>query len=118
MLDFLKILFGGTSQSDDIFGKIMQRSLERSKEGETKGAEIAQDCFQKDLSNGQIVRLSEIKNLIKKEELNNLDDIERGFLSQMLFYVNQEIVINIKTEDDDFIFFHKDYAEEIIGNRF
>ncbi|PKN41349.1 MAG: hypothetical protein CVU60_11455 [Deltaproteobacteria bacterium HGW-Deltaproteobacteria-18] len=111
MFGFFKKLFGGGNDAEGL----VERVMERSQRWVDAGAEIAQDCLQNGLSKGEIVRLSEIENFIKQNYPYNESVVKNGFLLQMNFYMDQNIVINFMGEGGDFVFVHKDFVNEILN---
>jgi nucleoside diphosphate kinase len=110
MLDFFKRLFGGRNHSEDI----AQGMIERSQKWQVIGTEIAEDCFINGLSQGEIVKLSDITNLIAQNHSYNSSVVENSFLNQMMAYMDQGTVVNFNVEGGDTVFVHKDHVNDIL----
>jgi len=94
---------------------ILHGMMERASKWESKGSQIAQDCLYNGLLKGEIVRLSEINNVIRQRYSYKTNVVEYGFINKMMSYVDQGSVININAEGGDIVFVHKNYAREILG---
>ena len=110
MAGFFKKLFGGGNDAEDM----LQGMLERSEKWQVMGAEIAQDCYQDGLSQGEIVRLSDLANFTKKNHPYNGNAVENGFLNQMMSYIDKGAVVNINEEGGDTVFIHKGHVNEVL----
>ena len=110
MTGFLKKLFGGSNDTEDM----LQGMMERSEKWQVMGAEIAQDCYQNGLMQGEIVRLSDITNFIKQNHSYNGNVVENGFLNQMMSYIDEGVVVNINVESGDTVFVHKDHVNDVL----
>ena len=113
MAGFFKKLFGGGNDAEDI----LQGMMDRSEKWQVMGAEIAQDCYQNGLLQGEIVRLSDITNFIKQNHSYNGNVVENGFLNQMTSYLDQGVVVTINTEGGDIVFVHKDHVNDVLSRR-
>lgn len=110
MAGFFKKLSGGGNDAEEM----LQGMMERSKKWQVMGAEIAQDCYQNGLLQGEIVRLSDISNFIKQNHSCNGNVVENGFLNQMTSYIDQGVVVNINVEGGDTVFVHKDHVNDVL----
>ncbi len=110
MAGFFKKLFGGGNGVENI----VQGLMEESKKWQIIGAEIAKDCFKNGLAQGEIVRLSDITNFIKKNHSYNGNVVENGFLNQMISYIDQGVVVNINVQGGDTVFVHKNHVDDIL----
>jgi hypothetical protein len=110
MAGFLKKLFRGGNDAEDKLEGVM----ERSKKWQVMGAEIAQDCYQNGLLQGEIVRLSDITNFIQQNHSYNGNIVENGFLNQMKLYIEHGVVVNINVEGGDTVFVHKDHVNDVL----
>ncbi|WBA17018.1 hypothetical protein [Salinivibrio kushneri] len=110
MAGFFKKLFGGDNDAEDI----LQGMMDRSEKWQVMGAEIAQDCYQNGLLQGEIVRLSDIVNFIKKNHSYNGNIVENGFLNQMKSYLDQGVVASINAEGGDIVFVHQDHIKDVL----
>lgn len=110
MAGFFKKLFGGRNDAADM----LQEMMELDEKWQIKGAEIAQDCYQNGLLQGEIVRLSDITNFIKQNHSYNGNVVENGFLNQMMSYNDQGVVVFMEIEGGDMAFIHKDHVSDVI----
>jgi hypothetical protein len=110
MAGFLKKLFGGGNDAEDM----LQGMMERSEKWQVIGAEIAQDCFQNGLTQGEIVRLSNITNIIKQNHSYNANVVEYGFINKMTSYIDQGVVLIIDVEGGDTVFVHKNHVNDAL----
>jgi hypothetical protein len=110
MLDFLKRLFGGGNHSGDI----ARGMIKRSQKWQGIGTKMAEDCFINGLSQGEIVKLSDITNLIAQNHSYNSSVVENGFLNKMMAYIDQGTVVNFNVENGDTVFVHKDHVNDIV----
>lgn len=80
---------------------------------EKKGADIAKDCLVNGLRHGEFVKLSDIDSLIKKNFSYDPYSTSTGFLQQMMKYIESGEIINIKMDDGDTVFVHKDHTDSL-----
>ena len=114
MAGFFKKIFGGGNDAEDMIEKMVGRAMDRSQKWQIIGAGIAQDCYQNGLSQGEIVRLSEIINFIKRNHSYNGNVVENGFLTQINSYVDEGTIVNISVEGGDIVFVHKDHINDVL----
>ncbi|WP_413112382.1 hypothetical protein [Thaumasiovibrio sp. DFM-14] len=110
MAGFFRKLFG---KEDDAEG--LQKLIERSQKWQVIGAELAHDCLSNGLRKGEIVKLSDITNLIHEHYSYNEKAVENGFLVEMKSYIDSGEVLNINVEGGDMAFVHEDYAHDLFN---
>jgi len=101
-------------------GGIAKGMFDRAQKWEIIGSQIAQDCLVNGLRAGEIVKLSDITAFIKQKHSFNGNVVENGFLNQMMSYIDSGEIMNIKVEDGDMVFVHKDHINDLLkdGDRF
>jgi len=110
MADSFDKLLGGSEGAEGM----QQGMIQRSEKWQVIGIDIAKDCYQNGLLQGEIVRLSDISNVIKQNHSYNGNIVENGFLNQMMSYIEKELVVNINVEDGDIVFVHKDHVNNVL----
>lgn len=88
----------------------LDKELERTKEWQEIGVDIAKDCYSNGLSKGEIVKLDDIKNFINQNHSFNAQVVENGFLKQISSYIEEGLLISMQEEDTGIVFIHTAYA--------
>lgn len=101
-------------QQQNTISSVLNEELEKTKEWQEIGVEIAKDCYSNGLVKGEIVKLDDIKKFINQNHSYNKQVIENGFLKQMSSYVDEGLLISTQAEDADIVFIHIDHASNYI----
>lgn len=112
MFDFLRNKIGGQHIWDDIIEKM----TERSQKFVLIGRQIADDCVEGGLKNGDSVKLSEMERFITSNHLYNTEVVINGFLTRIRDYIEAEEIISLSVEGGDMIFVHKDHVDAFLKN--
>ena len=95
--------------------ELVQGVVQRSQKWENVGKDIAQDCFDNGLKKGEIVRHSQIQELIQKHHPYQAQVVEHGFLDQMKNFIQCGEVINFSAEGGDIVFVHRNHAKDLLN---
>ena len=112
MLGFIKRLFVKDETPD--FQSFME---ERTRKPKGIGKEIALDCYQNGLQNGEVVHFSDISNLINENYPYMASSVEVGFLDEMITLVEAGSVISVNGEGREITYIHRDHSDKFLrGN--
>ena len=107
MFEFIRKMFGGKSD----FQQFME---DRERVPMATGEQIALDCFHNGLKAGEIVKLTDITQLINENYANMPASVEDGFLDRMKLFVESGEVVSMNGEGREIIFFHRDHAHDLL----
>ena len=96
-----------TNTENNVATSALDKELERTKEWQEIGVDIAKDCYSNGLSKGEIVKLDDIKNFINQNHSFNAQVVENGFLKQISSYIDEGLLISTQEEDTGIVFIGK-----------
>lgn len=113
MLDYLfKLLGVNTDSRGEISDEMAQRMMGQSKIQVEKGRELADECVEEGLKQGEFTRLSSVERNFKKEYPLDYKYVLDGFKARMLELSSSGEVIAVNIEENDVAFVHKDFEEK------
>lgn len=116
MFGFIKKLLSKSDEYETAKEELISGMFERSENWQSKGVEMAIDCYENGLKNGALIQFDQISEQIKLHYPNNVGSIENGFLTQMKIYIDSEEVVNVSIEGSTLNFIHKDYLKDLMNS--